>query len=51
MHQRRMHIINPGESAHHGTSWATSLTFGNYKHMRYADVLLMAAECEAVRRY
>lgn len=30
-----------------GTSWATGLTATNYKHMRYADVLLMAAECEA----
>jgi hypothetical protein len=30
-----------------GTSWASGLTATNYKHMRFADVLLMAAECEA----
>jgi tetratricopeptide (TPR) repeat protein len=30
-----------------GTSWTSGLTATNYKHMRFADVLLMAAECEA----
>jgi len=30
-----------------GTSWASGLTATNYKHMRFADVLLLAAECEA----
>jgi starch-binding outer membrane protein, SusD/RagB family len=29
-----------------GTSWASGLTAINYKIMRFADVLLMAAECE-----
>lgn len=29
-----------------GTSWATGLTATNFKLMRFADVLLMAAECE-----
>ena len=29
-----------------GTNWATGLTATNYKIMRFADVLLMAAECE-----
>lgn len=29
-----------------GTNWATGLTAINYKIMRFADVLLMAAECE-----
>ncbi len=29
-----------------GTSWASGLTATNYKIMRFADVLLMAAECE-----
>jgi len=30
-----------------GTNWASGLTATNYKHMRFADVLLLAAECEA----
>lgn len=30
-----------------GTNWASGLTATNYKLMRFADVLLMAAECEA----
>ncbi len=29
-----------------GTNWASGLTATNYKIMRFADVLLMAAECE-----
>jgi starch-binding outer membrane protein, SusD/RagB family len=29
-----------------GTSWTSGLTATNYKIMRFADVLLMAAECE-----
>ena len=29
-----------------GTSWASGLTATNYKIIRFADVLLMAAECE-----
>jgi starch-binding outer membrane protein, SusD/RagB family len=29
-----------------GTSWASGLTATNYKFLRFADVLLMAAECE-----
>ena len=29
-----------------GTNWATGLTAINYKIMRFADILLMAAECE-----
>lgn len=29
-----------------GTNWATGLTAINYKIMRFADVMLMAAECE-----